>query len=92
MSSRDVFTLATKKEGAIKRPHLFIVLNENERESITSTLSYWRNKNNAEATRAPMIGPTTGTNAYPQSLSLLFEIGTNACIIRGPKSLAGLIA
>ncbi len=40
----------------------------------------------------PVIGATTGIHEYFQSLSPFPLIGKNACIIRGPKSLAGLIA
>lgn len=41
---------------------------------------------------APMIGPTTGTQAYPQFDPPFPLIGRIACAILGPKSLAGLIA
>jgi|GEM_PF-4495846 len=40
----------------------------------------------------PIVGPITGIHAYPQSLFPLFLMGKIACIIRGPKSRAGLIA
>ena len=40
----------------------------------------------------PIIGPTTGTQAYFQFESPLPFIGSIACAILGPKSLAGLIA
>ena len=39
-----------------------------------------------------MIGPTTGTQAYPQSLEPLPLIGRKACAMRGPRSRAGLMA
>ena len=39
-----------------------------------------------------MIGPNTGIGEYSQSLSRLLAIGSIACTILGPKSLAGLIA
>src|SRR5699024_5713290 len=41
---------------------------------------------------APMIGPTTGIQAYPQSEVPLPGMGSSACAIRGPRSRAGLIA
>src|SRR5699024_1002711 len=40
----------------------------------------------------PIIGPTTGIQAYPQSDVPFPGIGNKACMIRGPKSRAGLIA
>ena len=47
---------------------------------------------NKAANEAPVIGPITGIHEYPQSLDALSFIGKIACIILGPKSLAGLIA
>lgn len=44
------------------------------------------------AISAPAIGPNTGTHEYAQSFPPLFGIGSMACITRGPKSRAGLIA
>lgn len=46
----------------------------------------------ALAIRAPINGPTTGTQAYVTSNAALFLIGSKACMIRGPKSRAGFIA
>ena len=40
----------------------------------------------------PMSGPTTGIQEYSQSLLPLPGIGRMACMIRGPRSRAGLIA
>ncbi len=40
----------------------------------------------------PMIGPTTGIHEYAQSESPLPGIGRMKCMIRGPRSRAGLIA
>ena len=40
----------------------------------------------------PIIGPTTGIQEYFQFESPLPFIGSIACAILGPKSLAGLIA
>src|SRR5699024_2984767 len=40
----------------------------------------------------PIIGPMTGIQAYPQSDVPFPGIGNKACMIRGPKSRAGLIA
>ena len=39
-----------------------------------------------------MIGPTTGTHEYDQSLPPLPLMGRMACAMRGPRSRAGLIA
>src|SRR3954447_17060612 len=39
-----------------------------------------------------MIGPTTGIHAYPQSDGPLPGMGRIACMMRGPRSRAGLIA
>ena len=44
------------------------------------------------AIEAPMNGPNIGTHAYFQSLVPLCFNGSKAWTIRGPKSLAGLIA
>ena len=41
---------------------------------------------------APAAGPNTGIQAYPQSEVPLFLMGKIACMIRGPKSRAGLMA
>src|SRR3954453_17092811 len=43
-------------------------------------------------TTPPMSGPTTGIHAYPQSDGPLPAIGRIACMMRGPRSRAGLIA
>jgi hypothetical protein len=50
------------------------------------------NINPTAAIIAPIIGPRTGTQAYFQSLSRLFGIGRRKCMIRGPRSRAGLMA
>ena len=44
------------------------------------------------ANAAPIIGPNTGTHAYSALNDALSLMGTNECTMRGPKSLAGLIA
>ncbi len=49
-------------------------------------------RNNTAASTAPAIGPSTGIQAYDQSLSRLFRIGSSACMMRGARSRAGLIA
>jgi hypothetical protein len=49
-------------------------------------------KNIPAAIAAPASGPTIGTQAYFQSLSRFPGIGRKKCIIRGPRSRAGLIA
>src|SRR5690349_18941283 len=43
-------------------------------------------------TTPPMVGPTIGIQAYPQSEVPFPGIGSSACAIRGPRSRAGLIA
>ena len=53
---------------------------------------YWRAWNKTAANKAPTIGPTTGIQLWLQSLVPLFFIGRMACMMRGPRSLAGLIA
>lgn len=44
------------------------------------------------ARAAPIIGPTTGTQEYFQSLFLFPGTGRMKCIILGPRSRAGLMA
>ena len=44
------------------------------------------------ASVAPSSEPTTGTQLYDQSLSRLPLIGSSACMMRGARSRAGLIA
>jgi hypothetical protein len=49
-------------------------------------------RNIIAASAPPVNGPTTGIQQYFQSLLPFLPMGKMACIIRGPKSLAGLIA
>ncbi len=44
------------------------------------------------ASVAPSSEPTTGTQLYDQSLSRLPLIGSSACMMRGARSRAGLMA
>src|SRR5690349_7076066 len=47
---------------------------------------------NTPAAAPPTNGPSTGTIAYPQSDEPFPLTGSNACMMRGPRSRAGLIA
>jgi hypothetical protein len=48
--------------------------------------------NKKAAKSAPIKGPTTGIQAYFQSLLPLVPIGKTACMILGARSLTGLMA
>jgi len=50
------------------------------------------NTNTTAASAAPSIGPRIGTQQYFQSLSRLNGKGRRECMIRGPRSRAGLMA